>query len=195
MPIKYIGRTLDYQGKTLWEIVGNLKNFGVGRIVVRSSFERYPEPSYMKIVKVETLPNPEISTPDDVRKVRVFVEKIFRGRKHPALVKIERVSYKADYRLIPKDKEAEYCRSDAPAMQMKILPKTMSFPPLLKELIIREMKASGKEVTEEPQLQIVYRQTRESYYRVTEEGETPNAEVYSGFGKTKSPSLYKNIKL
>lgn len=64
MPIKYIGKTLDYQGKTLWEIVGNLKNFGVGRMVVRSTFEKYPEPSYMKIVKVETLPNPETNTPD-----------------------------------------------------------------------------------------------------------------------------------
>lgn len=58
--IKYVGRTTDFKGKTLWEIVGNLKNFGVGRIIVRSVFERYPEPSYMKIVKVET-------TPDEVR--------------------------------------------------------------------------------------------------------------------------------
>lgn len=55
--IKYIGRTTDFKGKTLWEIVGNLKNFGVGRIVVRSMFERYPEPCYMKIIKVDALPN------------------------------------------------------------------------------------------------------------------------------------------
>lgn len=59
MPYKYIGRTTDFKGKSLWEIVGNLKNFGVGRMVVRSRFERYPEKSYMKILKVETLPNPE----------------------------------------------------------------------------------------------------------------------------------------
>jgi hypothetical protein len=57
MPIKYIGRTTTFKGKTLWEIVGNLKNFGVGRIVVRSTFERYPEPSYLKICKVEGLAN------------------------------------------------------------------------------------------------------------------------------------------
>lgn len=57
MPIKYVGRTTDFKGKTLWEIVGNLKNFGVGRIVVRSTFERYPEPSYLKICKVEALAN------------------------------------------------------------------------------------------------------------------------------------------
>ena len=57
MPIKYVGRTTDFKGKTLWEIVGNLKNFGVGRVVVRSIFERYPEPSYLKICKVEALAN------------------------------------------------------------------------------------------------------------------------------------------
>lgn len=58
MSIKYIGRKTDFKGKTLWEIIGNLKNFGVGRIIARSMFERYEEPCYMKIVKVETLPNP-----------------------------------------------------------------------------------------------------------------------------------------
>lgn len=60
MPYKYIGRTTDFKGKTLWEIVGNLKNFGVGRYVTRNMFaERYPEPTYMKILKVETLPEPQ----------------------------------------------------------------------------------------------------------------------------------------
>jgi small subunit ribosomal protein S34 len=55
MPIKYVGRTTDFKRKTLWKIFGNLKNFGVGRIVVRSVFERYPEPSYLKICKDEAL--------------------------------------------------------------------------------------------------------------------------------------------
>lgn len=58
MPYKYIGRTTDFKGKTLWEIVGNLKNYGIGRIVARSRFERYPEPCYFKILEVETCPNP-----------------------------------------------------------------------------------------------------------------------------------------
>lgn len=59
MPYKYIGRTTTFKGKSLWEIVGNLKNFGVGRLVSRSMLNRYPEPSYLKILKVETLPNPK----------------------------------------------------------------------------------------------------------------------------------------
>lgn len=59
MPYKYFGKTTKHRGKTLWEIVGNLKNFGVGRIVVRSMSEKYPEPSYYKILEVETLPEPK----------------------------------------------------------------------------------------------------------------------------------------
>lgn len=55
--VKLIGRKTDFKGKTLWEIVGNLKNFGVGRVVVRSMFERYPEKSFMRILKVEAVPN------------------------------------------------------------------------------------------------------------------------------------------
>lgn len=68
MPFKYIGRTNDFKGKTLWEIVGNLKNFGVGRLVTRNVFsERYPEPTYFRILKVETLPEPKEKSLD-VRK-------------------------------------------------------------------------------------------------------------------------------
>jgi small subunit ribosomal protein S34 len=54
MPYKFIGRTTELCGKSLWEIVGNLKDFGVGRIFVRNRFERYPEKSWFKILQVET---------------------------------------------------------------------------------------------------------------------------------------------
>ena len=57
MPYKYVGRKTDFKGKTLWEIIGNLKNFGIDRIVGRNMFQRYLEPCYIKVVKVEALPN------------------------------------------------------------------------------------------------------------------------------------------
>lgn len=68
MPIKLIGRPTDFKGKTLWEILGNLKNFGVGRLVIRNRFQRYPEPCYMKILKVAPMPipdKPHVSAGDD----------------------------------------------------------------------------------------------------------------------------------
>lgn len=55
MPYVFVGKRNYFFGKRLWEIVGNLKNFGVGRILVRSKFERYPEVSYVRIIRAEPL--------------------------------------------------------------------------------------------------------------------------------------------
>lgn len=54
--VQYVGRTTDFKGKSLWHIVGNLKDFGVGRIVIRHMFQRYKEPCFFKILKVEAQP-------------------------------------------------------------------------------------------------------------------------------------------
>ncbi|KAK4880181.1 hypothetical protein RN001_008327 [Aquatica leii] len=188
MPVKYIGKTVDFKGKTLWEIVGNLKNFGVGRVVVRSMFERYPEPSYLKILKVETLPNPDTNTPDDVRKVKVWVEKTFRGRTFPEPIPMLGSTYKADYRLIPKDEVDDYCKCSTPRIENKILPKTTTFPPILWELIVRGMKANKQPIIE-PELPLVYTQGRESYYRAAKDNENPNAELQKGFGPPVTSTL------
>lgn len=67
-PIKYIGRTTDFRGKTIWEIVGNLKDYGIGRIIIRNMFQRYKEPCYMRILKVEGQP-----TPIEVRKIIAII--------------------------------------------------------------------------------------------------------------------------
>lgn len=55
--VKLFGRTTDFKGKTLWDIVGNLRDYGVGRIVIRNMFQRYKEPCFMKIIKVEATGN------------------------------------------------------------------------------------------------------------------------------------------
>lgn len=51
-----VGKKSAQYGKTLWEIVGNLKDYGVGRLITRSDHLKYPEPSFCKIVEVETEP-------------------------------------------------------------------------------------------------------------------------------------------
>lgn len=56
--ITYVGKKSDCCGKTLWEIVGNLKGFGVGRIFVRNlEIKKYEEPCFYKILKVTAEPN------------------------------------------------------------------------------------------------------------------------------------------
>lgn len=53
--IEYVGRKTDFRGNTLWEIVGNLPDWGVGRMVIRNMFQRYPEPCYLRILKVQAV--------------------------------------------------------------------------------------------------------------------------------------------
>ncbi|XP_018329822.1 uncharacterized protein LOC108740116 [Agrilus planipennis] len=195
MPFKYIGRTTDFKGKTLWEIVGNLKNYGIGRYIKRNVFERYPEPSFMKIVKVETLPSPLEASMDDLRKVKVWVEKTFRGRKFPDVVPLKSATYKSDYVLIPKDEEKKYSDLKLEPIPEKILPRTTNFPPLLKELIYRDAEVKGETLKEEPKLKIIYKESMQSCYRVAKEGETPNVQIAYGLGTPISPSLYQGIKL
>lgn len=72
--LKYVGKKSEFVGKTLWEILGNLKDFGVGRIVIRNSLaSRYSEPCYYRILEVNAQPNtvpPTIQTyrpPNDLR--------------------------------------------------------------------------------------------------------------------------------
>ncbi|KDR20025.1 28S ribosomal protein S34, mitochondrial [Zootermopsis nevadensis] len=190
MPIKYVGRTTSFKGKTLWEIVGNLKNFGVGRIVVRSTFERYPEPSYLKICKVQALAN------EDPRKVRILAEKVFRGRKYPKIVEVCSTSYKADYRLLPKDEEQAYCKTDSQVVleKVRILPRTIPFPPLLREMILADRRAKGGDVTKEPEMEMIFGETRDSLSRKAREDEEPNVMFEPGIGTPRSPELYANIQ-
>jgi hypothetical protein len=35
-PVKYFGKPTYQQGKLIWDILGNLRNFGIGRFLVRS---------------------------------------------------------------------------------------------------------------------------------------------------------------
>ena len=51
--IRYIGKSIDYRGKKIFDILTNLKDFGVGRVLTRGLEEVHPEKSSYKIVKVE----------------------------------------------------------------------------------------------------------------------------------------------
>ncbi|KAF6202768.1 hypothetical protein GE061_003170 [Apolygus lucorum] len=181
MPIKYIGRTTDFSGKTLWEILGNLKNFGVGRLVMRNMHKRYEEPSFYRILKVETLPQKEGVD----RKVRAIVEKVFRGQRYPNAIEMESQSYKSDFRLVPKHEEPNLWKAvEGVKVEEKILPAAVELPPLLKHLLQEEAKSSGTP-TKEQKLKLVINRSGMKHYRVAAEGETPNVEI----GKTHRDAL------
>ena len=54
MPIRYVGRLPVFKGKTLYEIVRHLRNFGEGRIVYRNVLlEKWPtQKTYVRLKKV-----------------------------------------------------------------------------------------------------------------------------------------------
>lgn len=169
----------------MWEILGNLKNYGVGRMVIRSQYQRYPEASYMRILKVAALPNPSDSY--DPRKVVALVERTFRGETSKNPVQIESVSYKSDYVLIPKDQEAKYLTATNQRAH-KLLPSTTEFPPLLKEILMRQAKQTAELRADEPKLQVRYNLNGIKIYRVAKDGETPTVHLTST-----STTLYRNV--
>lgn len=116
----------------------------------------------------------------------MFVEKTFRGRTLPKLVEICSTSYKTDYQLIPKNKEAEICRPWKEP-DMKILSPHIEFPPLLREFIVKE---TGQQ---NPQLNLIINPSREKLARLAKDGEVPNMKITMGLGKPASPNLYKHL--
>ncbi|KYM96750.1 PREDICTED: uncharacterized protein LOC108779047 [Cyphomyrmex costatus] len=187
MPIKLIGRTTTFKGKPLWEILANLKNFGVGRLVIRNRFQRYPEPCYMKILKVAGMPLPD--QPYNERKVMVLVERVFRGNKNSKPVQLDSSTYKADYMLVPKDQEHIFL-NNTKVVEKRILPRTTDLPPLFSHLIINQMKVKGIEVSTVPKLNLRYNLTAAEVknYKIAEEGETPTVKL--NFKVDESSSLF-----
>lgn len=122
----------------------------------------------------------------DPRKVKVIAEKVFRGRKYPKPVTILSASYKADYRLVSKDDESKYTFNVNVKPEV-ILPKTIDFPPLLKQFIIDETK------NPHPQMELVVKSNRDKLIRKANEDEKVTVDVVMGLGKPVAPNLYKNV--
>lgn len=151
MSVKLIGRTTNLYGKTLWEIIGNLRNAGIGRLITRNSYARYDEPCFFRVLSVEptaqivrnycdtrlwstiTCNSYILLQENKARKVIVHVEKIFRGKQYKEPVEIYGVSYKPDYRLIPKDEEQLWWKRLASCKpREKLVPGSIELPPLMK---------------------------------------------------------------
>ena len=82
MPYIYVGNPSIYQGRRLFQILCQLKNFGQGRIVYRSEEQNHPEPSFYRIL----LAQPEMD--DRLENGRVVTERVYRGkrRKEPVVI-------------------------------------------------------------------------------------------------------------
>lgn len=114
-----------------------------------------------------------------------------RGYKYPKLVKIESVSYKADYRLIPKDEESKLL-DNATTMTERILPREVDFPPLLKKIVLKSKLERGEQIPEKLTLPLPINNGPDNRARIATAEEKPNVEVVMGLGTPISPKLYQN---
>ncbi len=153
-------------------------------------FERYEEKSFYRIIKVETLKDAPEGSYEEERKMKVWAQKVFRGRLYPKPLLLESATYKSDFKLLPKREEKDYCQiiSDR-TDELKIVASTMELPPLLKELVRRE---TGNENV---RMNVRIKKSSNRFYRKAKEGETPTMELPIGIGKPLSPELYKGIEL
>ncbi|XP_023301365.2 uncharacterized protein LOC111683519 [Lucilia cuprina] len=182
--IKYVGRKTDFKGKTLWEIVGDLKDYGVGRLVIRNMFQRYPEPCYFKILKVQTVDE----QPDTARKVKVTVEKTWRGVTLPKPIEIYSTSYKPDYELVDKEDEHKFLQNTKKVSE-KILSREVEFPPLLREFIEQE---TGKK---NPMMKVHFKENDNKFVRLAKEGEKPTIQMVMSLGQPSAVAqkLYEGV--
>lgn len=108
---------------------------------------------------------------------------------------MESATYKADYFLVHKNKENQYNKTvEAP---VRIFPCTMGLPPLMSEIVLKDIAGSGMSDSKEPKMKIIYNQTGfNKRYQVAKEGEAPTeSELAISLGKPHTPRLYESIKL
>jgi len=197
--IKYIGIRTNNFGRPLWEIVLNLKQLGIGRYVTRTSLQRYPEPTFYKILSVKPYrveyPITKESTTGDL-----WVEETYRGRKVDAPLNLGRTAWKDDYQLVHKHEEDSLLDGKPRLLESKhILPRTAPLPPLWKEIIRRERIAQGvppEHLNEpEPEVEMIYINLKNSFSnrRIAQPGETPSFQTGPGNFSTNNSPMYDDV--
>jgi len=153
MPIyKYFGQPAKYHGKPLFHILCNLKEFGKGRIVTRSAFEKEPTqselPSFYRILWAQPLMD------TNSMEGRVVAEKVRKGVRYTEPVDLAEIAPVPDFKLISRHIEEEFCkwehlRDFSPEVDYVTEPKYFTVPPLLKLLMERNFAERGETPGEE----------------------------------------------
>jgi len=153
MPVyKYFGQPAKYHGKPLFHILANLKDFGKGRIVTRSSFETEPshqkQPSFYRILWAQPLMD------SNTVEGRVVAEKVRRGVKFTKPVDLASIAPVPDFKLVSKADEEKFCkwkslRDFSTDVDFVTEPKYFTVPPLLRLLMERNIAERGETPGEE----------------------------------------------
>ncbi|CAI4228062.1 unnamed protein product [Auanema sp. JU1783] len=123
--IRFVGNfDIASEGKFLWEVLCQLRKFGVGRIVTKNEWARkWPgQPSYMKVVKVQPTMDRWLFGG------KVWAEWVYRGQ-NLGIYEFSKDLNRSDWRLIHKHEEETFAKSKTP-MKEVVFPDSMPIPPL-----------------------------------------------------------------
>lgn len=189
----YIGKHTPFVGKTVFEILANLKDFGVGRVIQKNIYKKlYPnEPSYFKITHVA----PQMD--ENLQWGRVWGIEIFRGKRYPYIREMK--TEHPDYSLIRVHEEPDFDRFPVLGEtkdHLIVLPRTIPAPPIMAEVFNRAKLGikplyipsanpgqRGKEAKSISKfdMEAKYENSTSSefhyWYRIAEEGEKPTLKV------------------
>ncbi|KAB7503562.1 hypothetical protein Anas_10174 [Armadillidium nasatum] len=181
MPFVYIGRTHDFLGKSIWEIVGSLKDYGVGRMVIKHRYKRYSEPCFMRIVSAKPLMD------EQNLKGTLLAENVFRGVNY-GVVDFSRVACKTDYQLIPKHEEHKFIKAleEYKLQDLKLYSPTVEMPPLFR--LLAEQRGHH-----ETTFKFSVKDNSNPRARIAKEGETPNTFVTYNIGTPVCKKLYEGV--
>jgi len=144
-------------GKVLFEILTQLKNFGVGRVVTKNEWiRRWPQqPSYCIIRKVEPKMDRWLC------RGKVLADWIYRG-KPLGVYAFEKELDHSDWRLIHKHEEEEFTRCEKPFVERRI-PSHLPLSPLERFLWQERQRKQGKDPSQEPPMLPIVPQVDEEH--------------------------------
>ena len=150
MPVVRIGEPTIFKGKALFKILANLRDFGRGRIIYRTSdYHHYPDKiHFMRILHAQPLMD------ENTLEGNVVVERVFRSLRQREPAVISSIVHKPDFRLVPKDEEAKFCQWDKvrdydPAADAEKRPRFMEMPPLMRKVMERNARAKAQVLSED----------------------------------------------
>uniref|UniRef100_A0A1I7T8G2 Metallophosphoesterase n=1 Tax=Caenorhabditis tropicalis TaxID=1561998 RepID=A0A1I7T8G2_9PELO len=136
--IRFVGNhDVASEGKFLFEILSQLRNFGVGRLVTKNEWARkWPDsPSFVKILRAE----PEMDR--WLFEGKVYAEWVFRG-KNLGIYEFSKDLNRSDWQLVHKHQEKSYTACSTP-MQPLVFPDSFPLPPLQVHLSQKSARKSG----------------------------------------------------
>jgi len=177
MPYVHVGHPSIYHGKKLFKILCQLKNYGQGRIVYRSTEQVYGEPSFYRIL----LAQPEMDS--KLEQGRVVAERVFRGRRRVEPFNLSEEAQFPDFKLVPKAEEAAFCQWDKVKnfvhdIDAEAKPKWIEMPPLLKLYVKRNRRAHGEEAIHDEDLKLPAYKIYEGEHRLEDRVEPCNMSHY-----------------